>query len=835
MRVSLSWLRDYVDLPADKGELERLLGRLELAGLAIDTVLRPWEGARAIVAGVVKSVRPLPESDKLRVAEVDIGSGTVLTLVSGAGNFSPGDVVPVAPVGGSLPGGAPIAAEAIKGVVSQGMMCSSAELGLAVGPEAEAGIMILDSEIRPGTDLTGALSLDDAVLELDLTPNYAAYCQSMLGVAREVAALTGGRVREPWGAGPSGEGGPGSVLAGPLSATGERDLATGEAAKLAMVAIEAPDLCDRYSGGVFAGLRAGPSPWWMQRRLIAAGVRPVSHVVDVTNYVMLELGQPLHAFDLDLVQGRAIVVRRAAEGETLVTLDGVERRLLPDDLVIADSERAIALAGVMGGANTEINPRTDRVFLESAHFSPTAVRRTSRRLGLRSEASGRFEKGLDPSTTVRAIELASELLCQGAARRVPGLIDVVARPSPLRVIAVSTEYARTLVGVPLAGEEMRGLLARVGIEAEPGGDGRDDETLLVTVPARRPDMDVPADVVEEIARSYGYDRIPGALPGGDMPSAGLPPKRQAVLDAGEVLRGYGLNELLTFSYHPAVELDKMTLPCGHPWREAIPIANPMNEEQALLRRSLVPNLLRVLSYNALQGVSDLHGYEISRVFLPHGLPLTELPAEPLRLAIAVAGSAPGAANWRGQGRQVDFYLVKGIIEGLAASMGLGPLDFSPGTTPITLPGRSATVSANGTEIGWLGEVAGPVMEAYGLKKVVYLAELDFDAMYEMSGDVRLFEGLPRYPAVQRDLAFVVPDEVPAAEIERLVSAAGGELLVQTALFDVYQGKPVPRGHRSLAYALSFRSRERTLTDEEVDAACQRIVLALREVGAVLRS
>jgi len=835
MRVSLSWLKDYVDLPADRKDLERLLARLELSGLAIDTIDRPWSGASGIVAGMIRSVTPHPGSDGLRVATVDAGRERPLTLVSGAANFRPGDVVPVVPAGGALPGGRAIGDAEFGGVFSEGMMCSEAELLLAIGPEAEAGIMILPRDLPPGQDLTRLLCLDDEVLDLDLTPNYAAYCQSMLGVAREVAALTGGELREPLQSLPGVlDHVPDKALLGPLSAVERRDLATGLAGALASVVIEAPDLCDRYSGAVFVNLAVRPSPWWMQRRLIAAGVRPVNNVVDVTNYVMLEVGQPLHAFDLDLVADRRIIVREAGEGERIVTLDGAERSLTRGDLVIADPEKAIALAGVMGGGNTEINPQTQRVFLESAHFSPRAVRTTSRRLGLRTEASSRFEKGMDPSVTVLAIERVGALLGGiRAAQLVDGVIDVVAKASPLRRIAVPVEYARTLVGVRLKAAEMIGLLERIGIPAEVE-TGRAD-SLLVTVPARRPDIDGKADICEEIARSYGYDRIPAELPRAEMPAASLSPGRRAILDAGAVLRGFGLSELLTFSYHPVAELDRLGLPGDHPWREAIPVVNPMSEEQALLRRSLIPNFLRVLSYNAGQGVLDLHGYEIGRVFVPASLPLDALPGEPLRLGLVMSGMLPGAESWREHGRPVDFHTVKGVVEGLAATMLPANLSFERGTMPFTHPGRTAFVEAAGRRLGWIGELDSRTMEAYGLKGTVYLAELDYDALYALSGKGPGFSGLPRYPSVQRDLAFVVPQSVPAEEVRRLVAGAGGALLSDIRLFDVYQGRQVPPGCRSLAYALSFRSPDRTLTDAEVDGICAGIVEAVKSAGGVLRT
>jgi phenylalanyl-tRNA synthetase beta chain len=834
MKVPVNWLREYVDLPEGRQELQRLIGRLEMSGLAMEGAAEPWAGARGIVAGRVMGMEKHPELDKLVVAQVDLGPAAgKVQLVSGATNFQVGDVVPVVAAGGALPGGRVIGEGSFRGVLSQGMMCSPAELGLGQGPEAEAGIMILLPDTAPGSDCIELLGLDEQVLELDLTPNYAAFCQNMVGVAREVTAITGGELREP--AAHAGH----PDLTGPLSAATVRTVSTGQAGNLSSVVIDAPDLCGRYSGALFAVTATGPSPLWMQQRLVAAGLRPLNNLVDVTNYVMLELGQPLHAFDFDTLDSLRIVVRRAAAGERIATLDGAERQLSEEDLVIADAGRAVAIAGVMGGANTEIGEGTKRVFLESAHFAPTSVRRTSRRLGLRTEASTRFEKGVDPSGTVLAIERASTLLEQlGAARRIPGIIDVVAAPLAPRTFRVSVEYIRTLTGAPIDAPEMIALLESVGItarlEQEPShGDG--GAFLFVEVPTRRPDIEGNADIAEEVARRYGYERISAVLPSGAMPVAARRPRRTVTMAAGRVLLGFGLSELVTFSFHSAAEFDRLQLPPDHPWRSSIPVSNPMNEDQGQMRTSLIPNLLRVLGYNAGYGVTDLHGYEISRVYVPQSLPLSALPQEPLRLAVVLMGRAPGAETWAGEGRQVDFYLLKGVIEGLACSMRLDGLIFEPCKLAFTHPGRTAAVSCRGREIGWLGELSAGVADAFGLRQTVYLAELDFETMIQLSGGYGRFRGLPRFPAVQRDLAFVVPDGLPAAQVAGMISGAGGPELVDVRLFDVYKGAQVGEGKRSLAYALTFRSPEQTLTDEHVDRICELIVERVQGAGGVLRA
>lgn len=841
MRVSWNWLGQYIDLPGPPEERRALRDRLEMSGLVIDAVLRPGAGARGIYAGRVTAIAAHPDAANLRLVRLDLGSRGQVTVLSGASNYAAGDLVPVVVPGGALPGGQAIERAQLRGVVSEGMMCSAAELGLGEGEEAQAGILILPPDTPPGTDCIPLLGLDDEWLVLDLTPNYASFCQSMLGVAREVAAITGGAVRQPVPPLATPE------AAGPESAARATTRAWGEAARLAGVELLAPDLCSRYAGAVFEQVCPGPSPWWLQQRLIAAGQRPINNIVDVTNYVMMELGQPLHAFDLDQVHGGRIVVRRAGPGQEIRTLDGAVRALPPEALVIADPERAIAIAGVMGGRNSEIGPSTRRVFLESAHFLGTSVRRTSRLLGLRSEASARFEKGLDPSVAVLAIERASQLWEElGAARRVAGLIDVVSTATRPRPILARSAYLRTITGMDLTTASMIELLDRFGIPAQAAADPETtEEALLAEVPTRRPDLEGPADLAEEIARAHGYDRLEAALPVLPMPSAGLPPRRRAVIGASQVLLGAGLDELVTFAYHPAAEFDRLALPAEHPWRRAIRILNPIGDEQGVMRTSLLPSLLRVAAYNSGHGAGAMHGFEIGRVYLPGELPLASLPEEPLRCAMILMGPAPGAANWRDGSRLTDFYLLKGIVETLLAGMRAPQPSFGPAAHPLLHPGRTAEVRVGrggGEEapeapevLGVLGELHPDLQAAYGLRHRVYLAELDFEALMARSGPPPVFRGLPRFPAVERDLAFVVPADRPAASIEATLRRHGGELLDEIRLFDVYQGPPVPPGHRSLAFAIKLRSPERTLTDPEADVVCQRMVDAVAALGGALRA
>jgi phenylalanyl-tRNA synthetase beta chain len=561
---------------------------------------------------------------------------------------------------------------------------------------------------------------------------------------------------------------------------------------------------------------------------------------------MLELGQPLHAFDFDLVRGGSIVVRAAKPDEKLVTLDGVERTCPAGSLLITDAGRAIAMAGVMGGLDTEITERTTRVFLESANFLRTSVRRTSRRLGLRSEASGRFEKGVDPAGTVRAIERASELLIEiGAARRVDGVVDVVAAPrGPQRIVA-PVSYLKSLIGAPIAATEMVDLLTGLGIAArlEPaGGPGQggvasveDALYVVADVPTRRLDIEGRADLAEEIARAYGYDRIEPKLPTLAMPAAALPPRRKAVLGLRRVLLGCGLDELVTFAYHGSQELDRLLLPGDHPWRLAMTVLNPMSDEQAQMRTSLIPNVLRVASFNAGYGIGGMRLFEIGRAYLPKALPLADLPAEPMRLALLLTGPTLGPAGWRAVRRDADFYDLKGVVQLALDHFGVAArADYQPASLPFLHPGRTAEVSVDGAVLGWLGELNPDVAAGFDLRQKVCVAELDFDAIVALAGGEKQYGGLPRFPATERDLALVVPAGLAAAKVVRAIEAAGGALLEDVGLFDVYEGQQVADGALGLAFRLRFRAPDRTLTDAAVDGVMAVVVKAVEAIGGRVR-
>ncbi|MEW5762777.1 MAG: phenylalanine--tRNA ligase subunit beta [Bacillota bacterium] len=801
MRVSLQWLQEFVDLPVGVGELA---DKLTMAGLAVDAVEEPGKEIAGVVTGRINRIERHPDADRLLVCRVDAGRGEELTIVTGATNMREGDIVPVALEGARLAGGVTIRRGKFRGVVSQGMLCAADELGIG---EDHSGILILPPDTPVGADAKKLLGLDDVILELDLTPNRGD-CLSVLGVAREVAALFKLPVRLPEP--------PPRLPADP---------GIGQV----RVDIEAPDLCRRYVARLAAAVKPGPSPLWMQRRLFAAGVRPIFNVVDVTNYVMLELGQPLHAFDYDTLAEGRIVVRRARPGEVLLTLDGVERHLTPDMLVIADAAGAVAVAGVMGGEATGVAGHTTRILLESAWFDPSNIRRTSRQLGLRSEASLRFEKGVDLEGCLRAADRAMQLIADiGAGEPLPGAVDAYPVPHTPRTIVVRPERVAEILGVGLARGKVEEILDRLGFQVRTDG-----EELLAQVPSYRVDVHREIDLVEEVARLYGYDRVPETLPYGDTTPA-CRTRHQALFDrVRDVMTACGLTEAITYSFISAASFDRLCLPAGHPLRHAVRLANPLSEEQGVMRTLLLPGLLETLARNAQRGAASAAFFEIGRVFLP--VRDGQLPHEGNRLGLALTGETP--RGWNRRPAPLDFFYLKGVLEVLADRLGVD-VTWERGAQPFCHPGRTARIVAGGVELGWAGEVHPDVTAAYDLPGRAAAAELDLEALLQAAPERRTtrFAGLPRFPSVNRDLAVIIDAAVPAAAVLAAVREAGGPLLQEVSIFDVFRGPQIPAGCRSLAFAMRFRAPDRTLTEEEVNARLEAIVDALASRwGAQLRS
>jgi phenylalanyl-tRNA synthetase beta chain len=804
MRISLKWLSEYVDLP-EPGELAR---RLTAVGLEVEAVERLGQGLEGVVAARILSSEKHPNAEKLSVTTVDRGDGQPLQVVCGARNYAVGDVVPLATVGATLPGGLRIEKAKLRGAESFGMLCSAKELGI----DADAsGLLILPREVAPGTPAAEALGLDDVLFEVNVTPNRPD-ALSHVGIAREVAAILGVPVRMP------------------APRLGE---AGAPAAGLVKVRIEAPEKCPRYTARVIEGVRIGPSPAWLARRLEACGVRSISNVVDATNYVLLELGHPLHAFDLDKVAGAEIVVRTARPGEKLVTLDGKERALEPDDLLIADRDRGSALAGVMGGGDSEISAGTTRVLLESAWFQPAGVRRTSRRQGLKSEASYRFERGADPGMVIPAVDRCAALIAELAGGTVrPGVVD--AHPLPARPAEVRLRWSRpaALLGMPVEPAEARRILAGLGFAEK----ATDAEGATFAVPSWRVDVSIEEDLIEEIVRTQGYDAIPETLPPNAVHTPAEPAEAQAVLRARGALEAAGFSEAVNFSFVAAPDLAPLRyeVVTGDGKGRALGIAlkNPISADLALMRTSLVPSLLKNAARNRAQRVDDVRLYEMARVY--HPAPPVPGHDEPSAESMRIAGVLVGRRSppsWAAGGDEADFYDAKAAVAGVLDALSVAGARWEAGAEGWLHPRHAARVlSAGGELLGLVGELHPRVAQAFELPRGVLVFELFLEPLARAGRLVPQYRAIPHFPAVHRDLAVVVDEAVQAEAV--LAAVRAEPLAEEVGLFDVYRGAPLMAGKKNLAMAIRYRAPDRTLTDAEADAAHARIVERLRADPAV---
>jgi len=799
MRASIKWIKDYVDFSQTPEELADML---TMAGVPVEGIEYLGQGIEQVVTGRIVDLSPHSNADKLQVCKMDVG-GVLITVVTGATNVSRGDIVPVALVGAKLPTGLEIQAADFRGVQSQGMLCSTEELNMdskIVPPEAREGIYILPADTPVGVDIRSALGLDDVVLEFELTPNRAD-CFSIIGLAREVAVLTGGTMRKP--------------MLNLKEQGGEK------AAGLAAITIQEPSLCPRFTARVFNNVKIGPSPRWLQQRIQAAGMRPINNVVDVTNFVMLEMGQPMHAYDYNLVSRHSIIVRMANHGERLTTLDGVRRDLTPDMLVIADAVQVVGLAGVMGGLSTEVTPSTKNVLLEAASFHGPSIRRTSRALGLRSEASGRFERGIDTSNIIRAQDRAAELLeGMGACQVHPGVIDAYPIFHLPKQVTFTPAAINAYLGIDLPKDQMVDILKLLEFDVEQKVD-----KILVTVPTWRGDVTGPSDISEEIARIYGYDNIPSTTPYGRVLRGDQRYIQTLADQTRDVLTGLGFNEIISFSFtHPAT-FDKLNIPAESELRQAVPVLNPITDEFPLLKTTLLGGVLQTVVNNLAQRNDDLAIYELGAVYQPQSLPITTLPEEPLMLCGALSGKRYGL-SWNQSREMMDFYDAKGTVEALLEKLGVSDYEVIPGEYLAMHPGKCALFLKDGELIAAVGEAHPKVLDAYGLSRQVCLFEICMAQIEKHAALIGKYQPLPRFPAITRDLAVVLPESVPAAEATAAIAKSGGELLTDLRLFDVYTGEPVPAGFRSLAFSLVFRAADRTLTDEEVEQYHQQIMAHL---------
>ena len=774
MRVPLSWLRDFAPISGSPAELAAALSGL---GLVVEGIETFGEGLGDVIVARVLATRPHPNADKVQVVDVDAGDGADLQIVCGAFNFAAGDLVPLAPVGARLPGGMQIGRRNVRGQWSNGMLCSGAELALSTDGD---GIMILDAELVPGAPLTEALGIAaDVVFDLDVTPNRPD-ALSVAGVARDLAA----HLRVPF-----------SIPDLPAPSAGEYGATVS-------VVVESPDLCPQFTGTVLSGVTIGPSPQWMAQRLTLAGMRPINNVVDVSNYVMLELGQPNHPYDLDRLPGGGLLVRRARDGETLVTLDDVERTLGPDDCLICDADgAAVGIAGVMGGASSEIVAATTTVALEAAWFDPVAVARTSKRLGLRTEASVRFERGVDPDGVNRAVARFCQLAAEVAGAAVAGAsVDVRGDlPRPARVV-LRTTRVNAILGTELSPADVSGYLQPIGFRSTPTGEG----DFRVDVPSWRPDCEREIDVIEEVARHHGYTRIARTLPA-ITKVGGLTPYQRHRRQVREILVGAGLSEAWASSFLAPDDLARAGLP-----PDAVEVENPLAAEESVLRPSLLPGLLRAIASNAGHRRPDVGLFEIGHVFLPPAAG-QQLPNEPEHLAVAL-----------GRGDAQDAVRIWNVlIEG----MRLVDVALEGTCLPGLHPTRSARVVAGDRPVGAIGEVDPQILAAHDIEGRVGWFEVDLGALLGSPRRPAIYRPVSRFPSADIDLAFLVEETVPAAAVERTLSRAAGDLLERIELFDVFRS-PSLEGRRSLAWRLRFSALDHTLTEEELTA------LRLRAIDAV---
>ncbi|NKE06315.1 phenylalanine--tRNA ligase subunit beta [Mesobacillus selenatarsenatis] len=803
MLVSYKWLQEYIDLEGVSAE--ELAEKITKSGIEVEGVEKLNEGLKGVVVGHVLECEKHPNAEKLNKTLVDLGNGEKVQIICGAPNVGKGQKVAVATVGAVLPGNFKIKKAKLRGEESHGMICSLQELGIEgkLAPKEYAeGIYNFTPDTEIGQDALEVLNRDDEILELGLTPNRAD-AMSMLGVAYEVGAILGKEIKLP---------NPQPETSSELSSD------------YISVSVEAKEDNPLYVAKVIKNVKVGPSPVWLQTKLMASGIRPHNNVVDITNFILLEYGQPLHAFDYDKFGSKEILVRRAEDGEVIETLDDVKRTLTPDHLVITNGTEPVALAGVMGGANSEVGNDTTTVLLESAYFTGGAIRKASKDHGLRSEASSRYEKGVDPERVRPAAERAAELmieLCGGEV--LGGKVEADSLNVKPAVVSTSLGKINKVLGTDLEMKQVEDIFARLKFETSV-----DNDTITVTVPTRRGDITIEEDLVEEVGRLYGYDNLPTTLPEGQSTPGHLSEYQNKRRVVRRYLEGAGLYQAVTYSLTSAEKATQYALDK----REPVELAMPMSEDRSLLRLSIVPQLLEVLKYNNARQMESIAVYETGAVFLKTSN--EELPEEREHLAAAITGlweSHP----WQGEKKPVDFFVLKGIVEGLFSKLGLDrQLGFVKAELDGLHPGRTADILLNGKTIGFIGQVHPTMQKSLDLKET-YVFELSLKNLLEAETAPLQYTAIPRFPSVSRDIALVVDKGTAAGDLEKVITEAGGSLLKEVNVFDLYEGEKMEEGKKSLAFSLKYFDPEKTLTDEDIAKAHNKVLAALEEkAGAVLR-
>lgn len=815
MNVSYQWLSQYVDVSGHTAQ--ELAEKLTRSGIEVDFVESRNKGVEKVVVGFVKSREKHPDADKLSVCTVDAGLGEELQIVCGAKNVAAGQKVPVALVGAKLPDGLVIKRAKLRGVESQGMICSAKELGLndkLLPKEQQEGILVLPEETPVGESILDVLAINDEVLDLDLTPNRSD-CLSMLGAAYEIGAILGREVKLP-------DAEAGLESAGAVNA-----------ADRISVNITAAAQCSHYAARLIEGITVASSPLWLQNRLMAAGIRPINNIVDITNYVMLEYGQPLHAFDADQLDNGHIDVRLAGEGEKLVTLDGAERTLEPHMLLITDGTKPVALAGVMGGANSEVTAGTSRILLESARFDGGTVRKTSRQLGLRSEASQRFEKEVNPEAVIPALNRAASLIAQlGGGAVASGVVEARTGETKPVTIEISVGKINDYLGTGLTVEEVKAIFARLHFTVEPlAQDG-----LLVHVPSRRGDITRVVDLIEEVARLYGYDNIPTTLMNVETTPGALTKAQRVRRIARTLLTGSGLHEAITYSFTDPQQIADFTGAYGGV--KPVGLAMPMSEERSVLRTSLVPHLLEAAAYNRNRNTNDVALFEIGSVFLTDEATLTRLPNEQPLLTALLTGKR-SELHWTGKPGAVDFYDLKGVLDNLLSYLGIAGVRYVSAQPEGFHPGRTARLEATLAEgetivLGVIGQLHPALQQQKDLDDT-FVFEIELDALVRLADEQLTYTPLPRFPAIGRDMALVVDRGVPVGDLLAQAKTTAGAWLESIQVFDIYTGERLGADKKSVAISLVYRTPERTLTDEEVSELHGRVVASLADAyGAELR-
>lgn len=806
MNTALSWIKAYVpDLDVTAQEYT---DAMTLSGSKVEGYECLDKNLEKIVVGQIKKIERHPDADKLIICQVDIGTETI-QIVTGAPNVKEGDKVPVVLDGGKVAGGhdgGPLPEDGIKikkgklrGIDSNGMMCSIEELGSSreMYPDApELGIYILPEDTEVGADAVEVLGLHDVVFEYEITSNRVD-CYSVVGLAREAAATFRKDFYPPV-----------------ITESGNDE----DIHDYLEVEVKDTELCPRYCARMVKNIRLAPSPEWMQRRLAASGIRPINNIVDITNYVMEEYGQPMHAFDYDTLAGHKIVVKRAQDGDEFQTLDGQIRKLDHDILMINDAEKEIGIAGIMGGENSKITDHIETVVFEGACFDGTNIRLSAKRLGLRTDASGKFEKGLDPNTAWEAVNRACQLVEElGAGEVVGGTIDVYpVKREPVRV-KFDADKINALLGTSLDAETMKGYFKKLDL-------GFDEETQEVIAPTFRQDIHRMADLAEEVARFYGYDNIPTTLPSGEATTGKLSDKLRIEEVAREVAEFSGFSQSMTYSFESPKVFDKLLLPADCRLRQTVSIMNPLGEDFSIMRTTPLNGLLTSLSTNYNRRNKDVKLYELANIYLPKALPLTELPDERMQFALGMYGEG-------------DFFTMKGVVEEFFDKLGMTKkVHYDPnGDRPYLHPGRKAEIIYEGENLGYLGELHPEVADNYKLGERVYVAVLDMPNVTKFVSFDRKFVGIAKYPAVTRDLSMVVPKEILVGQIEDVIAQRGGKILESYKLFDIYEGAQILAGHKSVAYSVTFRAKDHTLTDDEVSAAMKKILNGLDRMGIQLRA